>query len=356
MPANHSVHLVIHAGLPKAGSTAFQEWCISSTSTLSRYGIHYPGFKSENGSFLVEYLANPSPARLNKILDQLDIAAKECQARGLHSILLSSEQIFEFASTLKELEAGILGRLEIIQSLSYLVIRREIKELAASSWKQSILAAGERRPLEEYSDWLNHCWSVRLQALAELNLIEYAYVKPLNYIDILSLILAKARHELPIPKSQDQSLASTQEPGHVFSNQTLSLFCYRFWLSKNRAYGPRANIISTIRLQKLESRPNLREYLTNNKYSGKTQKLLEAIENSAINEFFRQSSVGRAANLVSQFLSYLSNEEQQLAMEFLMINEDYLYEPMFGKSHADLIVAMIRSGTADRTLRFRDIL
>ena len=345
--------LIIHLGLPKAGSTAFQDWCSSSSKILSNYGVYYPGLERENGSFLANYLSSPSPARLAKALNQLKIFASEAQSRGLETLLLSSEQIFKFADSFEKLSTSILVSLEIIQTLSILMICRDPREVAKSSWKQAILASGEKRCLDEFSSWLIQTFDANTKILVEsnqFNLISYPYALPLNFIDIISSI--SCVKELAC-SSEDTSRAL--ESNHSFLNQTLPDFCYQFWLSCNRAYSYRACQISVIRLQTLQARPTLRKHLLKCNCPSKCQKILMAIENLTISKFFEQSTVAKAANLVSELMNDKTKEQQQAAIEFLLINDDYLYEPMLNKSHAEDIISM-KAGNTGRTLKLMDVL
>lgn len=343
--------LVIHPGLPKAGSTAFQDWCSSSSRILTDYGVYYPGIQPENGIFLASYLSSPSPASLAKALNQLKIFASEAQSRGLETLLLSSEQIFEFTDSFENLSTNILTSLEIIKTLSVLMICRDPREVAKSSWKQAILASGEKRSLDEFSSWLIQIFNKNIKTLAksnQLNLINYPYSVPLNFIDIIKTI--SCVKELPY---SSEDAGNILKSSHSLLNQTLPDPCYRFWLSSNRAYSYKAHQISFIRLEILQTRSMLRKHLLKCDSPLKLQKILTAIENLAISKFFEQSAVQRAASLVSQFMNDRSKEQQQAAIEFLLINQDYLYEPMFSKSHADNLISMI-AGNASRTTRLMD--
>lgn|GEM_PF-3174525 len=346
--------LVIHPGLPKAGSTAFQDWCSSSSRILTDYGVYYPGIQPENGIFLASYLSSPSPASLAKALNQLKIFASEAQSRGLETLLLSSEQIFEFTDSFEKLSTNILASLEIIKTLSVLMICRDPREVAKSSWKQAILASGEKRSLDEFSPWLIQILNANTETLAEsnqFNLINYPYAIPLNFIDIIKTIACVK--ELAY---SSEDTANILQGSHSLLNQTLPDPCYWFWLSSNRAYSYRAHQISFIRLEILQTRSMLRKHLLKCNSPLKRQKILTAIENLAISKFFEQSAVGKALSLVSQFMNDRSEEQQQAAIEFLLINQDYLYEPTFSKSHVDDIISMIAGNNAGRTPRFIDVL
>jgi hypothetical protein len=320
---------------------------------LSDYGVYYPGLEPENGSFLAEYLSSPSPASLAQALNQFKIFASEAQSRGLETLLLSSEQIFEFTDSFEELSANILASLEIIKTLSVLMIYRDPREVAKSSWKQAILASGEKRNLDEFSSWLVQIFNANTKTLAEsnqFNLINYPYAIPLNFIDIIKTI--SCVKELAY-SSEDK--ANALEGSHSLLNQTLPDPCYRFWLSSNRAYSYRAHQISFIRLEILQTRSTLRKHLLKCNCPLRRQKILTAIENLAISKFFEQSAAERAVSLVSKFMNDRSKEQQQAAIEFLLINQDYLYEPMFSKSHADNIISKM-AGNASRTMRLMDVL
>jgi hypothetical protein len=340
-------------GLPKAGSTAFQDWCNTSSSILSDYGVYYAGIESENGAFLTSYLSSPSLESLAKVINQLNIFASEAQSRGLETLLLSSEQIFEFVHSFEKLSTSLLANLEIIKKLSVLMICRDPQEVAKSSWKQAILASGEKRSLDEYSPWLAQLLNANIQTLAvsnQFNLINYPYAIPLNFIDIVKAISC----EKELAYSSEKT-ANILEGSHSLLNQTLPDSCYRFWLSSNRAYSYRAHQISFIRLEILQTRSTLRKHLLKCDSPLKRQKILTAIESLAISKFFEQSAVERAVSLVSQFMNDISKEQQQVALEFLLINQDYLYEPMFNKSHADEIISEI-AGNTGRTMRLMDVL
>jgi hypothetical protein len=339
--------------MPKAGSTACQDCWSSSSFLLSKYGVYYPGACPENGAFLCRYLASPSPASLEKALNKLNIFASEAQSRGLETLLLSSEQIFEFSDSLEKLSASIQASIEIIETLSVLMICRDPREVAKSSWKQAILASGEKRCLDEFSSWLIQIFNANTKILAEskqFNLINYPYAIPLNFIDIIKTI--SCVKELAY---SSEDTAKVLESNHSLLNQTLPDTCYRFWLSSNRAYSYRAHQISFIRLEILQTRSTLRKHLLKCNCPLRRQKILTAIENLAISKFFEQSAVGKAVSLVSQFMNNRSKEQQQAAIEFLLINQDYLYEPVFSKSHADDIISMI-TGNASRTMRLIDVL
>lgn len=347
------MRLVIHVGLPKAGSTAFQDWCNTSSSILSDYGVYYPGIESENGVFLVSYLSSPSLESLAKVLNQLRIFASEAQSRGLETLLLSSEQIFEFSDSLEKLSVSIQASIEIIKTLSVLMICRDPQEVAQSSWKQAILALGEKCCLDEFSSWLIQIFNTNIKTLAEsnqFNLISYPYAIPLTFIDIIKTISCVKE----LAYSSDDT-AKVLESNHSLLNQTLPDPCYRFWLSSNRAYSYRAHQISFIRMEILQTRSTLRKHLLKCDSPLKRQKILTAIESLAISKFFEQSAVERAVSLVSQFMNDRSKEQQQVAIEFLLINQDYLYEPRFNKSHADDIISMI-AGNTGRTMRLMDVL
>jgi len=350
--------LVIHVGLPKTGSTAFQKWCNSSSSLLSKFGIYYPGSSPENGSFLCAYLQSPSPAGLAKTLKQLSAYAAEGQSRGLQTLLLSSEQIYEFSPFLKDLNTNILAGLEIIQTLSVLAICRDFQDIMLSSWRQAILASGEKRDLNEYYQWLLPIINTNRQALIEASdncLIEYPYTSPLDFSDVIKAVSGHMQQDSPELECPSEVMPSNQESNHVLSNQSLPGFCYRFWLSCNRSYTYRAHLVSTIRLELLQGRPALRKYLLKSNRSIRSLTILLAIEGSAVKRFFLLSQAERAAVLVSQFMNHATQEQRQVAMEFLLVNDDYLYEPMFGKSHAESILSRM-SGNTNRTMKLRDVL
>lgn len=345
--------LVIHLGLPKAGSTAFQEWCNSSSAILSNYGVCYPGMEPENGAFLAAYLSSPSPIRLEKVLSQLKLFSSEAQSRGLETLLLSSEQIFHFAHSFKELSTQILAYLEIFQTLSVLMICRDPGEVAKSSWKQAILASGEKRSLDKFSTWLIQVLSENTRILAEskeFNLIKYTYATPLNFIEIIKTISFGEE-----PACSRESIPNALESNQFLINQTLPDRCYQYWLSCNRAYAYRAFQISFIRLMILNGNSILRKRFLESDCQIKCQNILLAIENLALRRFFEQSALELAATLVFKFMNNATIEQQQAAIEFLIINDDYLYEPMFNKSHADEIISMMTE-SAGRSTRIMDIL
>jgi hypothetical protein len=344
--------------MPKAGSTAFQAWCRSSSVLLAKYGIYYPGANPENGAFIARYLKSPTPISLAKTLLQLKTFVAEGQSRGFQTLLLSSEQIFEHAPYLPDLNANILANLEFLERLSVLVVCRDFQEVAQSSWRQAVLASGERRDFNDYSRWLRQSFSVSQKALVQSNettLIEYPYTSQLDFSDIIKTVSDPKQQELSESGGLREGMPSAEKSGHLSLNQTLPEFCYRFWLSCNRAYAYKAHCISIIRRDLLQNRPVLRSYFLRSDDSMRCLKVLLLIERSAISSFLLQSPIERAAGLIKRFMNDETQEQHQAAFEFLLVNDDYLYEPAFSQHHAELIVSQM-AGNTDRTLRLMDVL
>jgi hypothetical protein len=352
------MHLVIHPGLPKCGSTAFQDWCHSSEDTLSIYGVYYPGGIPENGDFIAEYLEYPSPQKLRNTLSQINSFAAEAQARGLNTLLLSSEQIFQFSGSLGSLQGSITENLQIIRRLSNLVISRDVLQLAPSSWRQSILAEGERLDLHEYTKKLEHIFTNKINEFGDIGnarLIKYPYTKPLDFRKIIELISFEDDQSMPSNTSLDQDACPSPLLKHTLSNETLPAYCYNFWLSCNRAYNVRAHCISTIRFQLLQERPALRKFLFSNNLCLRSNRILSTLENTALDKFFKSSPVQRARGIISRFFSDVSCEKQQAVMEFLIINDDYLYEPCFSWDHRE-VITLLMNNASERSRSFDEIL
>ena len=110
-----------------------------------------------------------------------------------------------------------------------------------------------------------------------------------------------------------------------------------------------------MRLMILNGNSILRKRFLESDCQIKCQNILLAIENLALRRFFEQSALELAATLVFKFMNNATIEQQQAAIEFLIINDDYLYEPMFNKSHADEIISMMTE-SAGRSTRIIDIL
>lgn len=131
--------IVIHAGYPKAASTALQDALVNSRTLLRHRGILYPEALMTQGLSKHEELFRL--LRLNKP----DQAIKQLQAelnriKDIHTVVLSTESIVNQLDNIDETRwAALFEKLKRIGTIETLVIRRAADGFLKSYYKQAVV-------------------------------------------------------------------------------------------------------------------------------------------------------------------------------------------------------------------------
>ncbi|NGN92199.1 hypothetical protein G5C66_05530 [Nocardioides sp. KC13] len=146
--------IVIHAGLPKTGTSAVQAFFSTNVEKLARAGIHYPqhrvdrnGISAGNAGSLMERSGHLFVASPRAIADTL----ADFEASGCHTLLLSSEAF------LPEL-SGIAA--EMPPEARFVLYVRDPLAFMESDYNQRVKRLPHFHPFEPvpeaYGGWLGH--------------------------------------------------------------------------------------------------------------------------------------------------------------------------------------------------------
>lgn len=140
--------LVIHAGYPKAASTAIQDTLMGSRGLLRGKGILYPqGLISPGGSKHEELFRL---VRLNKVGKLLKLLKEELDRNeNIHTVFLSSESIINQLYNVDDARWEELFRgLKVLGSVEILIIHRDAGSFLTSYYKQAVI--NQPSPLIEF--------------------------------------------------------------------------------------------------------------------------------------------------------------------------------------------------------------
>ncbi|MEU6135624.1 hypothetical protein [Nocardioides sp. NPDC047086] len=145
--------IVVHAGLPKTGTSAVQAFFSANRDTLAEAGIHYPqhrvdqnGISAGNAGSLMERSGHLFVASAHAVAKTLE----EFAASGCHTLLLSSEAF------LPELP----GIAELLPQARFVLYVRDPLAFLESDYNQRVKRLAHVDPFEAspgaYGGWLGH--------------------------------------------------------------------------------------------------------------------------------------------------------------------------------------------------------
>lgn len=146
--------IVVHAGLPKTGTSAVQAFFHANTEKLAKAGIFYPqhtidrnGISAGNAGSLMErsgHLFVASPDEIARTLEQFE-------ASGCHTLLLSSEAFLPELPGIAEL---------LPPQARFVLYVRDPLAFLESDYNQRVKRLGHVEPFvaapEAYGGWLGH--------------------------------------------------------------------------------------------------------------------------------------------------------------------------------------------------------
>lgn len=151
--------LLLHAGMPKAGSSALQVAFVKNRSVLAEHGIDYPEHESDelavrdratsgNGMNLVRFLVKGQQSPDENTRRWLDEALQVVRDGHLESTLYSSEFFYESDETPLRVLALACARSEV--RLRLILYVRDVAGHALSRYSQEVKRARCTSTFEEY--------------------------------------------------------------------------------------------------------------------------------------------------------------------------------------------------------------
>lgn len=131
--------IILHAGLPKTGTSALQERLAANRAALAAHGIAYPeafagaNQPHPNHRFLTQEL------RRDPSLPRTRAALAAAEAAGLHRVIFSIEDLTGHATQIRPEAAAAFREAAGQARLEILVVTREPQAWLASMYRQSIM-------------------------------------------------------------------------------------------------------------------------------------------------------------------------------------------------------------------------
>jgi hypothetical protein len=140
------MHLVIHAGTPKAASTSFQTWCVENRRSLRIAGIWYPtaGRRAiEIGRTFGHYSAGHTEfahcvnvGRLEEAASHLREAISEAWVADCPFVLVSQESLIDSPEGLASVVSSVLSEED---ALTLVLLRRPLEVQVPAIWRELLL-------------------------------------------------------------------------------------------------------------------------------------------------------------------------------------------------------------------------
>ena len=230
------MRLLIHAGLPKTGSTYLQKQFVENTKFLQQHGVGYPAFdlcdsqlrRAGNAKQIHKWMLGGERLRdlpLNGLLKSI--------SREADSILWSHEGLYRSLGRWNGYDIEYL-RLIGIDRVSIIVFIRDLKEWAFSTYKQ-LCSSGKPLSISRFQEQWDGISSLEtLLSMADslepvrIHAVQYDLVKP----RLFSAFLKVSGINLPSGHAE----ASNMAPQSNRSNPSLSLRQIRLVQSIRRVH------------------------------------------------------------------------------------------------------------------------
>lgn len=146
--------IVLHVGLPKAGSTALQHYCNTNRTTLRAHGVDYPEVLLNTQGTPLTNDATPKHQTLINALRSGDVEPVRVLVAGSQQpmLLLSSEGLSNHFHTFAPEHLAALRSIFAPSRVTLFMVVRERESWLRSLWKESILSNAQTdEPFETYA-------------------------------------------------------------------------------------------------------------------------------------------------------------------------------------------------------------